>query len=614
MCRKGWCRSWRVADTVGVGGRGRWLPALLVVGVGVTAVEVAVLVAAGFGSWARWADWPNAWWVVLPALPIGWSFVAVGLFTWRRRPDNRVGPLMTAVGFGQFASALWMVPVSLVYTVGLVVATWFVGVLAHLLLTFPSGRLSGRADRVLVVAGYLAASACNLVSMFFADDTDGGPPGVRNLLLVRADDGLAALLGLVTGVLLVGLLAVTAVVLLYRWRWGTTAQRQALSPVLPVGASYVILAGLRLAFPGEVGLLGPLIALVAIPYVFLAGLMRIQFFQMRALGSLMTGLGDRSYTGDLPSTLAAALDDVRVRVVYWLPDQDRYTDHAGRSVDLPSDGSGQAVFPIERDGQRMGAVIVDDVVVAEESQLVTGLIGAVELAMDNQRLEAELRARVLELERSRADVIRVGEAQRRQLERDLHDGAQQQLVALRLRLGLIRQSLARSAGAGRGGVLPSDVGVQVDTAMDDLDAALAGLRELAHGLHPMLLSTRGLAVAVESLAARAPVPVHVEVRVHGRLPEATESAAYFVIAESLTNIAKHAAATGATVTVREQSGRLLVEVRDDGVGGADPTGAGLVGLAARVAGLDGHLRIGASAQGGTVVQARIPLPADRAEG
>jgi signal transduction histidine kinase len=353
---------------------------------------------------------------------------------------------------------------------------------------------------------------------------------------------------------------------------------------------------------------------VAVPYAFLAGLVRIQFFQMRALGALMTGLGDGRYAGDLPTAVAAAFDDVRVQVIYWLAERDRYVDEAGRPADLPVQGSGQAVLPIERDGRRLGAVIVDAAVVSERSQLITGLVGAVELAMDNQRVQAELRARVLELERSRAHVISAGEAQRRQLERNLHDGAQQLLVGLRLRLGVIRQSLATTSPADTSGSGLNDAGAQVDSAMSDLDAALAELRDLAHGLHPMLLSTRGLAAAVESLAARAPLPVHVDVRAHQRLPEAIESAAYFVIAEGLTNIAKHAAATGATVTVIGQPGRLLIEVEDNGIGGADLAGPGLQGLAARVAALDGHVRISTPAQGGTLLRAQIPLPPDRPGG
>jgi signal transduction histidine kinase len=484
------------------------------VAAGITGVEAAVLAAAGVGARARWADWAAAWWVVLPALPIGWSFLVVGLLAWRRRPANRVGVLMTAVGLGELASGLWMVPLSVVFTAGLVVALWFLALLVHLLLAFPSGRLTGRPARILVVVGYLIVLPGNAVLMMVLDSSDIGPPGVRDLLLVHADEALAGLVSVVSAVLTAGLLAAATVVLAARWRRGSGARQRALSPVLAAGGLFTILTGARLAFPGEVTLLGPLVAMAAIPYAFLAGLIRIQFFQM---------------------------------------------------------------------------------------------------ALDNRRLQDELRARVAELEHSRADVIRAGEAQRRQLERNLHDGAQQLLIGLRLRLGLIRQSLAASATtgpAGASGPGPDDLGAQVDTAMSDLDAALAELRELAHGLHPMLLSTRGLAAAVASLAERAPVPVHVDVRVHQRLPQAIETATYFVVAEALANIAKHAAATSATVAVTEQPGQMLVEIRDDGIGGADAAGSGLRGLAARVTALDGHVEIRTPARAGTLIRALIPLPAD----
>jgi signal transduction histidine kinase len=596
-----------------VGSRRRWWPLFLFVpGAGATAIGIAVLAAAGAGSGHRWANWVNAWLVVLPALPIGWSFVAVGLFARWKRPDNRVGTLMTAVGFGQFASFLWVVPVSWVYTAGLVVAPWFVAVLVHLLLAYPSGSPSGRLSRALVAVGYLTELPVNLIQMLWRDEADSGPPGVHDLLLVRVDPGLADVLSLGSGVVLVAVLAATAAVLVHRRLRGTSAQRRALAPVLVVGALFAVMTALRLALPGEVGLLGLWLTLLAIPYAFLFGLARVRFFQMRTLSALMAGLGDARYGGDLPAAVADAFHDASVQTVYWLADRGRYVDQDGWPVGLPAEGSGRTVVPVERDGRRLGAIIVDSAAVADRSRPVTGLVAAVELAMDNRRLEAELRARVLQLEESRTRLVDAGDAQRRALERDLHDGAQQLLVLVRLRLGQIRQSLSDQGSTGSldGASPPSaDVGSQVETAMSDLDAALAELRELARGLHPVLLSTRGLEAAVRSLAARTLLPTHVEVRVREPLPEAVASAAYFVIAESLTNVIKHAAATRAAVTVVEQAGCVLIEVRDDGAGGADPTGSGFRGLSARVEALDGRLRVDGGAGGGTAVRAEIPLPA-----
>lgn len=555
-------------------------------------------------------NWPNAWWVVLPALGIGWSFVTVGSFAWRRRPDNRLGALMIAVGFGQFASGLWMVPVSLLYTIGLIIAVWFIAPLMHLLLMFPSGRLSGRAEFALVVAGYVIVAPSNAIPMLAVDTSDGGPPGVRNLLFVHANPRLIGGINTFFEVLLIGLLVVTGVVLVRRWRLGTSVEHRALSPVLIAGAAYATLTGLRLTFPGIFGLPGLLLAMMAIPYAFLAGLIRIQFFQMRALGSVMTALGDGSHAGDLPALLTAAFEDTRVQVMYWLDEQGRYVDQTGRPTNLPTEDNGMAVVPVGRDGHRLGAIILDATVASERSQLIIGLTAALELAMDNQRLQAELRGRISEFKRSRADLVRTSEAQRKQLERNLHDGAQQMLVSVRLRLGLIRESLSTSNAASS--VTLKDV----DAAIRDLDTALTELRELAHGLHPALLATRGLTAAIQSLADRTPIPVHVELHLR-RLPEDVESTAYFVIAEGLTNVVKHAAATHVTVRAVQEGDQLLIDIHDDGIGGADLSGPGLRNLAARVAALSGHLRVETPAQDGTKLRIEIPVlpesPAERTQ-
>jgi signal transduction histidine kinase len=193
--------------------------------------------------------------------------------------------------------------------------------------------------------------------------------------------------------------------------------------------------------------------------------------------------------------------------------------------------------------------------------------------------------------------VESGDAARRRLERDLQDGAQQQLVSLALRLRLLRSELEDQSKAAR----------ELETARSELDQALEELRELARGLHPSVLSDRGLDVALDGLADRAPLPVEVEAPRGRRLPERVESAAYFVVAEALTNIAKYAHATHASVSVTQDDGWVLVEVSDDGVGGADPTGgSGLRGLLDRVAALDGRLEIDSLPGHGTTVRASIP--------
>ncbi len=220
------------------------------------------------------------------------------------------------------------------------------------------------------------------------------------------------------------------------------------------------------------------------------------------------------------------------------------------------------------------------------------------VAEENVRLDAELRARLEELRESRARIVEAGYSARRKLERDLHDGAQQRLVGLALDLRLAREKLDDD---------PRTAAEMLDEASAELSRATEELRELARGIHPAILSDRGLEAAVESLAQRAPLPVEIDASVEGRLPEPVEAAAYFVVSEALTNVVRHSGAGRAEVGIRRDNGRLLVEVADDGAGGADPAGSGLRGLADRVAALDGRLRVEGPAGGGTVVRADIPL-------
>jgi signal transduction histidine kinase len=220
------------------------------------------------------------------------------------------------------------------------------------------------------------------------------------------------------------------------------------------------------------------------------------------------------------------------------------------------------------------------------------------VAEENVRLDAELQARLDELRESRARIVEAGYVARRKLERDLHDGAQQHLVGLALDLRLAREKLDDD---------PRAAAEMLDEASAELAKATEELRELARGIHPAILSDRGLEAAIESLAKRAPVPVEVDASLDHRLPEPVEAAAYFVVSEALTNVGRHAGAGRAEVEIRRSNGNLVVEIKDDGRGGADPAGSGLRGLADRVAALDGRLEVEDPAGGGTIVRADIPL-------
>jgi signal transduction histidine kinase len=217
------------------------------------------------------------------------------------------------------------------------------------------------------------------------------------------------------------------------------------------------------------------------------------------------------------------------------------------------------------------------------------------------RLDAELRARMEELRASRVRIVEAGDSERRRLERNLHDGAQARLVGLAYLLGHARRSADKD---------PTELPELLDQALDELKLSLSELRDLARGIHPAVLTERGLDAAVYALASRAPIPVDLETRGNGRLPEQVEIAAYFTVAEALTNVAKYAQATEANVAISRENGRVTVDVTDDGVGGADRSrGSGLRGLADRVAALDGTLDVDSPPGQGTHVRVEIPLRA-----
>jgi signal transduction histidine kinase len=296
--------------------------------------------------------------------------------------------------------------------------------------------------------------------------------------------------------------------------------------------------------------------------------------------------------------LAASIGDTTLSLAYWLPDRDAFVDEYGAPVDLPDADSGRAWTAVELDGRRVAAIIHDADLEARPELVQAAAAGAV-LALDNERLKADLRARVEELRASRTRIVEASIEARRKLERDLHDGAQQHLVGLSLDLQRLRIGLPES----------SDLLPIVDGSIEKLGVALTELRELARGIHPAILTQRGLAAALAALVERTPVDVDCDIDLDERVTPAAEAAAYFVAAEALTNVAKYAQAKNVSMRIRHDQQSLKLEVQDDGVGGADVTGSGLRGIADRVAALEGTLTVTSPAGEGTLVVARIPASA-----
>jgi signal transduction histidine kinase len=331
------------------------------------------------------------------------------------------------------------------------------------------------------------------------------------------------------------------------------------------------------------------------PLAFVLGLLSARLGQS-AVGGLLVELRDEPAPADLRAALARALGDRSLTLAYWLPEFASYADLDGRAVSVPEPGHDRAVTLIERNGVRIAA-LVHDPSLQDEPALLEAVTAGAGIALENAQLHAEQRAHMEELRGSRARIVDAGRRERQRLERNLHDGAQQRLIALSLELSLLEEKLASD----------TETTARLAAARAEIGASLEELREVARGLHPAVVSGHGLAVALEQLAASAAVPVRLTVRIGSRLPEALEVAAYYLVSESLANMGKHAEASSATVEVTRRATDVVVEIADDGVGGADEDrGSGLRGLADRVEALGGRLRVWSPSGGGTRIRAEMP--------
>ncbi|HEX6712211.1 MAG TPA: histidine kinase, partial [Thermoleophilaceae bacterium] len=471
---------------------------------------------------------------------LGWSFIGTGLYAWYRRPDNRTGALMAAVGFAWFVETLTFSDNRWVFGVGTAIGSMVYGVLAHLLVAFPDGRLESRFQRRLVAAGYFTAVLLPIPVMLF-NDTANASDCRRcpdNPFLVSANDQLFDVLRGVLNVTAAVALALVLREVVRRRRRASKAERDAYAPVTYTAVAAVVALALAFLASVTVGstvadilLVPALAAFLGIPYGFLAGVVRGRLSRAGVVTQLVEELGqadDRRRS--LRQTIADAVGDSSLSLAYWLPDREMYVDGDGRRVELPEPGSGRVATSIERGGERLAAILHDEAL-TDERELVRAVAGAASLTLENERLAAELRAHVEELRASRARIVKATDEERCRLERDLHDGAQQRLVALSLNLKLARSALDDD---------PQSAGELVDDAIEELREATAELRELARGIHPAILTDRGLDAAVTALAGRAPVPVDLRGLPDERLGAPVEATAYFVVAEALTNMARYA--------------------------------------------------------------------------
>jgi signal transduction histidine kinase len=486
---------------------------------------------------------------------VGLVLVTCGVVAWERRGESHVGPLMVLSGYAWFAGNFWA---QLLYL--------HRGPLVHLHISYPTGRLRRRLAQVTVGAAYVDA-----------------------LVLIIAENDILTLVlaALVAAAALEGFL-----------RASGTARRAG----IPALAAALAFAGV-LAFGAIERLAGwdadraalwaYDVVIASLAVVLLVDLLRGRWAEA-VVADLVVDLGKQTDTGTLQNQLGRALGDRSLVLGYWLPEETRYVDDAGRPVERPEPGARRAVTPIARGGEPV-AVLVHDEAVLEDPALVDAVASAARMAVSNARLQAEVRARVLELAASRRRVVEAADAQRRRLERELRQGAERRLADVAALLAQARE------GGEEGAAL------QVAEVEDELRGARAELHDFAQGIHPTALTEGGLNEALPELALRAGIPVELEVSV-GQLAPALEAAVYFLCSEALTNAAKHAEATSVTIGVSQSSGRLLVAIADDGVGGADAAGGtGLRGLADRIEALGGRLSLESLPRKGTHLRAEIPV-------
>ena len=525
--------------------------------------------------------------------------IGVGLVMWHARPGNRVGPLVILTGFAGTVDFLsWAGGNGVVWTIGDMWNTLGLVVLAHVYLAFPDGRTTGWSRRLVVAvyASFFAFTVGRRLVLAYP-----AAWGIENPLLLWPSDGLANTLGTVSSLVALVLSVLVLATVVDRWRRGSPVARRALAPVfwvspitlVVVGTFYVAkVTGSDSLFALSTGPLAQLSGFL-LPVAFLIGLLQTRL-ERGSIADLVRDL-DGVRTGDLEGALARAVHDPTLRLAFPAPDGAGYVDTSGTPVELPNLSERRASTHIEGSGRTIAILIHDPAV---DPGLVESAAAASRLALENERLAAELRAQLEEVRASRTRIVEATDGERRRIERDLHDGAQQRLVAL----GFTLRRANRRADAD------PELAQLLDDANRELEDGLRELRALARGIHPTALADGGLAPAVRELADRFPIPVEVSVE-DRRFATPIETTAYFVVAEALTNVLRHAEATSASVRGRFVGDTLDLEITDDGRGGADDGrgGSGVRGLVDRAQAVGGTLSIDSPAGGGTTVRARLPL-------
>jgi signal transduction histidine kinase len=539
---------------------------------------------------------------ILTTAAIGLSFLVAGIAARQRWPASQLGLLFSVAGYAWLLPSIGHLPYALPFTIGNLTANIYAASLAHLALAWPSGRLRSRFECGVVIAVYAWNTGQSFVGMLFWNPrTYGcGPSCPANLLLVHGSAAIENVFDAASIPVGLALSATVLTLIVRHWQTATGWSRRAMTPLLWLSFAVIALSVIQ-TVTANLNLLvtnfllwgiAPLV-LLAGPAVFVISTVRARTAR-GAVGTAIVDLEPGASPAMLRDALARALGDSTLQLAFRA-DGPVYLDTAGQPVDPEQLGPGRAATHL---AEADDALLIHDRALEYEPQLIRLTAAAASMALEYARLQAEVQSQLEQVRASRARIVEAGDTERRRLERDLHDGAQQRLVTLTLALGM-----ARSRAAGADPELQS----LIESATKEAREALLELRELARGIHPAVLTETGLAGAMQALAERSPVATTITAVPPGRFPAAIEATAYFVVSEALANVAKHSLAGGARVTIRELGGRLVVEVSDDGVGGARPDmGTGLRGLADRVASAGGELRIDSPAGSGTLLKADLP--------
>ncbi len=522
-------------------------------------------------------------------LALSWALVATALIVLQRARWRRSGILLAAAGFALLAADLQWANSHVLWNVGFLLNALWVALLVQLVLTFPEGRPWSRVAPFAIAGAFATTVAGQLVGALVL-------PDARDVLTVTPHQTLADAVDRVQAILGMGIALVLLVLLVRRLLVLRGPAQRAQAPLLAAAAFSVLAALPWLVWmvatrddTPAVDTAGRAVSLL-VPFSVVAGIVWSRLRRPEA-SDLVVELRTPG-ASSLRERLARALGDPTLDLAYRL-DDGRYVDVAGRTLELPL-GPNRAVTLVTARGEEVAALIHDPALL-DEPALVESVRATAGLVLENERLAAEVRAQLAEVRASRARLVAATDAERRRLERNLHDGAQQRLVTLSIMLGL---------AASDGDASSSPVLLR---AQDEVEEAIAELRELARGIHPTLLREEGLEAAVRALARRTPLPVEVEASVGKRLPDAVELAAYFLVSEALTNVVKHASASHATVRLVRGSATLGVVVVDDGVGGARARlDSGLAGLQDRLEALEAKLVVESEPGGGTTIHAEIP--------